>query len=265
MSFRDALNLPKLQDELRVSKAVLQGFLDRFAPSLVADGAYAAPADIMLFVHIPKTAGMSVGKSLQSAFDIFRGVDWREPARSFWQHSRDACYYQTIHDERQVIMGHYGWPELMVWRNHEMPMKCATIIRDPVQRYISNYNYNCSQAHPNWESFKEKYPTITEFVEAQTMDTQMTQMVGMISSFENGLEKLTRHYTFIGVTEHLAASLTHLGRSHGLPKLEEHFENAGDKPTAGADISAELRQLIEDKSQNDLRLHRLMSRIYATV
>ena len=47
-----------------------------FRPGMEAPGAHSDPNDIVLFVHIPKTAGVSLGKSLQQSFGLFRGVDW---------------------------------------------------------------------------------------------------------------------------------------------------------------------------------------------
>ena len=56
------LNVPELAEQYGVSLSIMEGFLCRFAPSKVAEGRYKAEADTMLFVHIPKTAGVSVGK-----------------------------------------------------------------------------------------------------------------------------------------------------------------------------------------------------------
>ena len=250
-----------LAEEFNVPHALMESFLDRFSPQRVAPDAFRAEADTMLFVHIPKTAGMSVGRSFQVTFDVFRGVHWQEVTKSFRNQTREAIYLQSQGRARQVIMGHYGWPELQIWRNHEMPMKCGTILRDPVARTISNYNYNCSAAHPDNEGFRTRFPTLEAYVQQVQYDVQVTQALGLVCSFENVLTKLLNHYTFLGLTEHLSASLAHLARSHGLPKPQEFRENVGKTREAEV-IADDLRQQIEARCHNDRKLHSLLMRVY---
>lgn len=255
------LNVSELAQEFDVLPAVMSEFLGCFSPAHVAADRYTAEADTMLFIHIPKTAGVSIGRTFQDAFDEFRGVQWNNVTRSFRAATRQGVYEQTYLKKRQVIMGHFGWPEMQIWRNHEMPMKCGTIFRDPVARVISNYNYNCSASHPNNEEFRKTYPTIFDYVGQISLDVQLTQAIGFITSFEHALKKLSAYYTFLGVTEHLSASLEHLGRSHGLPALKEYRENIG-VPRKNDETPDELRDQIEGRSHNDRKLHVLLSRIY---
>lgn len=250
-----------LAEEFDVPHALMERFVNRFSPKLVAPDSFRADADTMLFVHIPKTAGMSVGRSFQETFDIFRGVHWQDVVKSFRNQTREAIYLQSQGRARQVIMGHYGWPELQVWRNHEMPMKCGTILRDPVARTISNYHYNCSAAHPDNEGFRNRFPTLDAYVQQIPYDVQVTQALGMVCSFENVLTKLINHYTFLGVTERLSASLAHLARSHGLPKPQEFRENIG-KASEDEAPSADLIKRIEARCHNDRKLHSLLMRLY---
>lgn len=255
------LDARDLAERYGVSVPLMDEFMARFAPGRVAENRYKADADTMLFIHIPKTAGVSVGKSLQQGFDGFHGVQWDDVPRSFRQATRTATYVQSTERKRQVIMGHFGWPEMQVWRNHEMPLKCGTILRDPLARLVSNYNYNCSEVHPDNQRFKSKFPTLASYAEQMPFDPQLTQAIGLLDSFETALKKFVAHYTFLGVTERLSRSLRHLGRSHGLPSLPEYRENMG-RSGADACVSPELQHLVERRSVNDLRMHRLVMELY---
>ncbi|MFV1462743.1 sulfotransferase family 2 domain-containing protein [Phaeobacter sp. JH57H2] len=240
-------------------------FEARFAPRLVAPEAYHDPNDVILFMHIPKTAGMSVGKALQAAFDIFHPVSWENTNQSFRNKTRKALYRRS--DEanpcRQVLMGHFGWSDVMYWRHQELPLKCATIIRDPLDRFVSNYRYNTSDKHPQHEAFAARYPTLEAYAQALPLDYQLSLMTGAFYSFDHALEKLNRYYSFIGVTEHLGASLQHFRRSHGLAaELAEHRENTGSKAKAAEEIPDAVRNIVGEKSRNDARLHQLVSRCY---
>lgn len=254
-------NVRELAREFRVPVDLMATFADRFAPSCVAADRFRAESEVMLFIHIPKTAGVSVGRSLRDAFDGFYGVEWNDIPKSFRTLAQKALYQQTHRQERYVVMGHFGWPEMQMFRNHDMPLKCGTIFRNPVDRTVSNYNYNCSAAHPANEQFRKRFPTLETYVSTLPNDVQITQSIGLISSFENALEKLIRYYSFLGVTEHLAASLAHLGRSHGLPSLREYRENVG-KASSKSALPQPLVDQINARSHNDARIHDLMMRLY---
>ena len=257
------LDAGALAEEFGTSQETMQSFIDRFAPSRVAENHFRATADCMLFVHIPKTAGVSLGSSLRDAFDTFRGVEWNNVHQSFRHASRHATYMQTRNQNRQVIMGHFGWPELQIWRNHELPLKCGTVFRDPIARAVSNYNYNCSDAHPDRENFMKLFPEMKTYLASIPVDVQLSQAIGWVDSFETVMRKLLAHYTFIGITEKLSDSLQHLGRSHGLPNLREYRKNVGKKK-ASTELADSAREVIVRRSYNDLKIHKLITRLYET-
>ncbi|WP_411958367.1 hypothetical protein [Paracoccus homiensis] len=254
------LEVRSLAEEYRVNEASMRAFVEKFAPCRVADGQYDHHSDIMLFVHIPKTAGVSVGKSFQEAFDRFHGVLWNDVVSSFRDATQKAIADQARNDCRQVIIGHYGWPELRIWLNHEMDLKCGTVFREPTARLISNYQYNTSKTHPAHEQFQNRFPTLESYIRDAGPDIQLRQALGMSSSFQNILEKLTRHYTFLGTTERLASSLNHLVRSHGLRPMNEHKKNVGksEKP----DLDKDLIEIVRRKSINDTAIHELVGKLY---
>lgn len=159
-------------------------------------------------------------------------------------------------------MGHFSWAEIQYWRNQELPIQCATIIRDPLARFVSNYNYNCSNAHPANAQFRERFPTMADYACHLPNDYQLYTMVGAFFDFDHALQMLTKYYSFIGLTEHLGKSLTHFQKSHGLTKqLEEHRENRAKIPPK-EEIPAAVRKIVEEKSQNDTRLHNLVRDFY---
>lgn len=251
----------KLAHEFGIPEELMLEFVAKFSPIHVAADRFRANAEVMLFIHIPKTAGVSVGRSLQEAYDHFHSVEWNNIPSSFRKLAQQALYCQTHTPGRHVIMGHFGWPEMQMFRNHEIPMKCGTILRDPVARTISNYNYNCSQAHPSNEKFRNRFPTLASYVDRLPNDIQVTQSIGIIGSFQNAVEKYIRYYSFIGLTEHLSASLKHLARSHGLSKLFEHRKNVGQHYEK-SEVPQHLIEQILQRNQNDKRLHELMMRLY---
>ena len=240
----------------------LSAFQARFDPAKVAPNAFKTNNDVILFLHIPKTAGMSVGKTLQNAFDQFHPIAWENVGQSFRFRTRKALYDRSCNTCRQVLMGHFSWADIQYWRNQELPIQCATIIRDPLDRFVSNYNYNCSDAHPGSAEFRERFPKMEDYAHQLPNDYQLYTMIGAFFDFDHALELLTKYYSFIGVTEHLGASLTHFQTSHGLAKtLREHRENKS-QTLVQVEIPDLVRQIVDAKSRNDLRLHRLVRDFY---
>lgn len=237
-------------------------FKNRFDPALVAKDAFSDDNDVLLFLHIPKTAGMSVGASLQGVFDVFHGVSWKNTHTSFVNATCNACYERTRNSARQVLMGHFNWKELQYWRNHRLPIKAATFIREPLARFVSHYRYNTSDQHPAREQFKEKYPTMLDFARDLERDYQLNFLLGTFFSFEDALNKLTEDFSFIGVTEHLGASFQHFARSHGFPDLEEFHLNKATGNGSQEEIDDDVREIVLDKSFNDLRLFELVRSYY---
>lgn len=250
-----------LAEEFGTRVATMEAFLGRFAPRWTVADQFRETSDVLLFVHIPKTAGVSIGASLGKVFHPFRPVQWSEVAASFRYHMRYALYMQSQVAARQVMIGHFGWPELSFWLSHQIPLKCATVFRDPLARLVSNYDYNCSTAHPPHESFRERYPTLFDYARDQVPDVQLSQAIGMFGTFDRALEKFIAHYSFLGVTEHLARGLRQLSRTHGLAEMAEARVNVGQGraqepvPPAVADLVAKL-------GHNDIKIHRLLTRLY---
>ncbi len=241
---------------------LIERFRNKFDPARVAANTYHDPNDVMLFVHLPKTAGMSVGRSLQEAFDKFHGVNWRNIPGSFRIMTHRACYRHSARPGRQVIMGHFGYNEIRIWRDAELPIKAAAILRDPVARLISNFNYNSSDAHPAKADFIKSFPTLESYANDQPPDFQLYTMVGPTFSFEQALEKLIRDYTFLGLTEKLPASLAHLSASHGLTSLAEHHINTASAESKTAKTPDKIITLIRSKNRNDMRLHQLLQTLF---
>ncbi len=245
-------------------RELVERFRDRFDPSRVPENAYHDPNGVILCVHIPKTAGISVGAALREAVEHFYGIDWKNVALSFQNRTNQACYRRTHTPGRHVIMGHFSWEEMAAWKVNSLPFQGASFIRDPIARAISNFNYNASDVHPARDTFLERFPTIEAYVKSLSFDFQLTKMIGQFYSFEQALQKLIENYTFIGITENLNASLVHLARSHGLASLTERRENTGTVHARTPQVSDEVRRIIKNRSHNDLRFHALVKTLFQT-
>ena len=204
-----------------------------------------------------------MGASMQEVFDIFHGVDWREPAKSFLRKTKIACYARTLKQQRQVIMGHYSAAQIAFWRNHRLPIKAASMIREPVARFVSQYNYNISQRHPGHAAMLRRYPTMLDFAQDLDFDYQLNLLVGPFYSFDDALQKLISDFCFIGVVEEMQRSLSHFKNALGLPDIEERRINSAPAAIEDVVVDLEVRKIVTDRSSNDIRLYNILRDFYS--
>lgn len=243
-----------------VDPDLLAAFKAKFDPSRTDAGAFATPDEIMLFVHIPKTAGMSLGLTLQKAYDVFRPVAWDRVVESFDEETRAAYADRSV--GRQVVIGHYGWPRIAELKAAGLPVQAGSFLRDPAARLASNYDYNCSPAHPWHADFRAQYPTFDAYIEGFQPNFQCMKLGGEEATLPQVIETLVTDYTFLGLTEAFGASLRHLGRSHGLAGLTEFTQNRAPNDSPRTRITRAARERIYARHGDDLRLVRLLKDLY---
>lgn len=243
-----------------VDADLLDAFADRFDPRRAKDGMFASDDEIMLFVHVPKTAGTSLGGTLQEAYDLFRPVAWDNPKDSFAEQVEAAYADRSV--GRQVIIGHYGWNVIRPQVKQGRVVQCGAFVRDPAERLASNYDYNRSAAHPRREEFSAKHPTFEDFIDFLPANFQSLRLAGHGADLGRVIQTAVKHYTFIGLTEAFGASLDHFGRTHGLDGLTEMQKNRASRGGPRTQLTPELRERIYEKHAEDLRLVRLLKGFY---
>lgn len=239
-------------------------FSARFDPRHVPAEAFFAPDQVYHGVHIPKTGGMSFGKALAENM-TFHPVPWYDTQGGFADMDAQARAAARSDGGPQVVMGHYGWGELIAPIKEGRVVMALSFVRDPVARLVSHFDYNRSTAHPNFEAFRAENPSFEDFVAGQALNPQIKQLIGRRPTFDLLLTGLATHYSFLGVSEHFAAGLAHLGQSHGLSEMTEYKKNAAERRfyAGRTEVSADLTARIYRAHFEDLRLHRLISSFYA--
>lgn len=97
----------------------------------------------VVFVHVPKTAGMSLHYALEAAF---------QPANVLRVGNKDdyRAYESLSNDDLQryrVISGHFLQDE--IYGRLADKADYVTVLRDPIERILSAFNYICSWSeHP---------------------------------------------------------------------------------------------------------------------
>jgi len=243
-----------------VDPDLVAAFSNKFDPQRVEKNAFKADDDIMFFVHIPKTAGTSLGRTLKDNYDVFRPVKWDNINPTFQAAVEIAYADRTV--GRQAIIGHYSWHQINSVRARDLPVQAGAFVRDPVARLTSNYDYNSSPAHPARDRFMKRFPSFEAYCDSVRPNFQCWLLAGGNRSLETVLKTLVDHYTFLGVTEAFDASLEHLGASHGFDKLAVFDSNRAPSGAPRTHVSPSVRTMLYDRHADDLRLVRMLKGFY---
>jgi hypothetical protein len=224
--------------------------------------AYDQPS--LIFVHIPKTAGTTLN----------RIIDWEyNPLRVYslnGRYFRWAYHRLTRLSARQlakfrIFKGHmpYG-----LHRYLPQPARYLTILRDPIDRAISEYFFAVTdQFHPDRQHVSQM--TLEEFVRSDpSNNTQTKRLSGQIKGYDflagdctpamldSALENLDRDFELIGLSERFEESLALAKITFGwkIPRYGS-FRVTKRRPPK-SEIPESTRTLIADLNQFDIALYR---------
>jgi hypothetical protein len=120
------------------------------------------PEPIVVFVHIPKTAGTTLHLVIERQYNPKNIISIHTPKENAEQVSRLQNSSTADEQKIKVIKGHTfgGWHQLL-----SQPCAYCTLLRDPVERFISNYFFLLKkEGHPLGQKLVEKQVTIEDFV-----------------------------------------------------------------------------------------------------
>lgn len=137
------------------------------------------------------------------------------------------------------------------------PVAYVTVLRDPVSRYISHYNYQREVMGKGW--------TIESFLREPRFDNFMTRRIAGSSDVERAKRELRDRFSFVGLVERYDESLLLMRDRLGLPGMDLRYqrENARSSPApaAGVPDSREVRDRIREANSLDLELYRFVRRV----
>ncbi|WP_288925507.1 hypothetical protein [uncultured Maritimibacter sp.] len=217
--------------------------LARFDPGRVIPGSFGTDRDILFFVHVPMTAGNAVVGTLKGVFDRTRTIGANAlggDLKAEWQAALDAREAAKGR-LRQALAGPLKFKRLSEVVKGASEVQFASFIRNPADRLFSDYVAQSSPDNPDHAAFLEKFPTFEAYVDGAPANPQLAQLVGKAGNVSEMLERLVSTYSFLGVSEHVSASLEHFRRSHNLPTLSDISEAAAGQ---AAKLTPALRSRI---------------------
>lgn len=200
---------------------------------------------IIYFVHIPKAGGMTVQHILHQLYPH---------DQLLFHHYFDDINEKEMNPETiKVVHGHY----LFGLHNHfNRPFSYFTMLREPVDRVISQYYYLRGIEGEPYDKFRQM--TLEEFVRHHSEHNIQTAFLsGNVQQPDLHLAKknLKRHFDVVGLTEYFNESLFLLAKRYGWPAVHYKRTNVTKSRKQVADLPAATIELIKQINDKDMKLY----------
>lgn len=164
---------------------------------------------LILFHHIPKTAGSSLSVELSHHLSPYHNieVDYTNPRLDYISDMNAAVEnFISLHNSKPFnsASGHLLPHNVQRIREAVPDVRVFTFLRNPLERYISDYRYQCSKLHPPHTEFLAEYPSISHYLDNPISHNTMTKlMLGNIHNLtpKQILRSVQEKYDFIGIVE----------------------------------------------------------------
>ncbi len=228
---------------------------------------------LQIFFHIPKTAGSTLNQIMTRQY----GAKAIYRTHSFQPHQREAEIFFARGNRdvarTRVFSGHFyfGIHEYL-----PKPSVQFTLLRDPVEREISNYYHALRETgsvyHQKYLSQVAPRMTLEGFIGSgfdPDLDNMQTRLLAGLDSvsapvpygqcneemLERALANLKTHFVFAGITEEFDASILLLKDLLGWKSPYYRKENIGSNRPPPQEISQQALEAIYANTHYDRRLY----------
>jgi hypothetical protein len=223
--------------------------------------------DVLIHLHIPKTAGSSLNYLLEQKFPNEASFHWTVP------HSTTDDLTETTFDPYRMIRGHIT--ASFAQYTSKNPVFVA-MLRHPVDRLISFYYF--VRSRPANESYDvANQLSLEEFIDSERLHVRKhmnNQMVSVLLGLD-ARDKFPSHddldlakkrlmeMSFFGLTEHFEESAQLLHYTFvWQDSFQVKYKNVTAKRPTRAEITPEIIQRILEYNQLDLELYTFAKKLF---
>ena len=220
---------------------------------------------LIIFVHIPKTAGTSLRVIIERNFDrqVIFTIDGRNPQKSIKQ------FNQLSQEEKSSFSLVQGHGEFGALRNlPHRQIKYITFVRDPVERVLSYYSYILSDAFRRPQAEIAEGMSLKDYMLSRSdwqVNNHQTRMIaGNVGPeygacneevLERAKNNIINYFHFVGLAEQFDRSILAMSKSLGWRTPFYKSLNRTNKRINQETIDEDVKDLIRNENRFDLQLY----------
>jgi len=218
----------------------------------------------VIFLHVPKAAGSTLSRIIprQYSAEKVHTISTTPSVRASIAAFRD----KSRKERRRIrcVVGHapFGLHDALVG-----PTWYVTLLRDPIERVISNYYYvRRFSVHRLHDTMHARGWSLREYVVESGNSALENGMTRQIAGHAKGsvtdamldcaVAHVDEHFAVAGVVERFDASLLLMKRRLGWLSVYYHRRNVTKGRPGKADLPEETLRVIRSKNRFDLKLYR---------
>ncbi len=216
----------------------------------------AARPGLWYYIDIPQTAGRAIPAALSAGMRPYRNLFTQDPDPNRSHEAKmgdvlDGFLSGLTAKPCRSASGHTPWPMLDALRAALPDLRIFTMLREPAERVVADYTYQCSSAHPPHEAFLAQFPRLEDYIDHPgSQETMTAYLLGKTQAVtpEALIDHLGRRFTFVGLVDHAGFSLEQIFGAMGRPA-------PAFTPPPRADLSEDLRDRIRRANPLDQVAH----------
>jgi Sulfotransferase family len=221
----------------------------------------------LLFVHIPKTAGLTFVSILAKMYGDYDHCT----VYPNWDEAKERIGEITWNGRLRAMAGHFVYglhadPEVQPYINDVV--RYATFLRDPVRRVVSHFNHVLNSDTPEHQAILAQHPTLEDFLDYPWgREVQTLFLLGWeLSDIERApdaavqaaIEILRDRIEVFGLTEEFDKSLILFAEAFGWrlpPYTSTNLATERSRVLRVEDLSQSLVARIKDANRCDVALY----------
>ena len=210
---------------------------------------------MFVFLHIPKTGGVTLGTIFQKQFP-------KQAVRHFTMEVNDDDWDEFITSgelqKYTALLGHIEYKHV---RDIPNPCTYITMIRHPVERAISEYKHYLS--HEDYEFYTAvKSMTFFDYVSSEyhRCNLQSRFLCGIDPPPPNAVAIIEENIDFVGITERFDESLALLCMFYSWHSLYYVTENVSKVKRDEIEVTDEAINVISAKNEIDMKVYEHFSK-----
>ncbi len=225
------------------------------------------PSNILIYLHIPKTAGTTLNSILKREYGKKRTITIDQ---ADFQKSVSELGESTLKSRRKGMLINVEHSAFGIHRSISCPSTYVTILRDPIARVISHYYYVRAVKDNSLHDFIEsRHMSLEEFVTSGlTRETDNGQIRQLTDAYDvpfgqctdtllnQAIDNINNHFSFVGLTEFFDQSLISMCELYGWRKYPVYVKRLRNKnkPIVSA-IPDRTIEIIRKQNDLDCRLY----------